>query len=147
MLTPAVVPQVVSAKFSDTPDDHTQMPVRYFINKSFTGCAHERAFMGCLRLGVQGTRTVAMMRMSDLMTHMFSEASPELKSVVDLWSSFHGATKDVVNAMSEKYPIFYGTVAPGEALYVPPGMVTSESVGALWEIELCRYVFGIDFDR
>jgi hypothetical protein len=126
MLTSAVVLQVVSAKFSDTPDDNTQVPVRYFINKGFTGCAHERAFMGCIRLGVQGTRTVAMMRMSDLMAHMLSEASPDLKSVVDLWSFFQGATNDVVNAMSEKYPIFYGTVAPGEALYVPPGMVTIE---------------------
>jgi hypothetical protein len=37
---------------------------------------------------------------------------------------------DKVQAIADKVPVFYGTIAPGECLYTPVGFVISETVSS-----------------
>ncbi len=75
-----------------------------------------------------------MMFIGDLLDYLKDHELP-ISNVSELWSVFHHANKEAVTNMLKSGKIFYGTLSPGDLLYVPFGFVVSESTGSSDPVE------------
>ena len=100
----------------------------YWIMKGFSGVSNEKNHMSCFRIMYQGSRALVCARFLDVDGYM-KEAGINDRCTMAVWYYFHKSNMDLAGKLCEKFPVFYGTLAANEMLYLPPGLVVSEHVG------------------
>eukprot|EP00959_Pyramimonas_sp_CCMP1952_P429618 8997427-Pyramimonas_sp.AAC.1 len=92
----------------------------------------EKNFMGSLRFGLAGTREIVIVRLSDLYEYMTKLSTPDSKGICmkQAKSFFISMSKEQLTDYhnNAQYPIWQVTMAPHEALYMPPGSYFIERI-------------------
>ena len=99
----------------------------FVIASGYTRVANEKQYMSCLRLSLQGTRTVVMMRMLALCEVMQERGVTDM-SQSKIWTFLQNATVEILAEVLKRGAVWHGTVGAGDILFVPPGFVLWESV-------------------
>ena len=102
----------------------------FTISRAYNSSANEKEFMACFRLSLQGMRTVVAVRFMDVVAFMQDQGAGvgTNLSVEQVLEHLRRAAPDVVQMFSNKFDVFFGTVAPGEVFYLPSGYFVSEAV-------------------
>ena len=108
--------------------------------KSFSGTANEKAWMSCIILQFQGSRSVVCASFVDVVAFMKAQGVKELKQMA-VWDYLQKANMETLMKMVETFPLFYGSAGPGECFFVPFGYIVCESVSAEKDIISIRMPF------